>query len=78
MQRDLTGLRQGITADDAGAGIQRDARQCQNVSCELCGRAERRGGANLKKHIAALSAVDQINARIAGSGQIAPDFDDED
>src|SRR6202043_1028678 len=69
IQRDLTVSCQSSTADDAGIGIQRDARQREDVPYERCGRAERRGGANLKKHIAALSAVDQINARIAGSGQ---------
>ena len=78
IQRDRTVLCQSITAVYFSAGIQRDARQREDVPCERCARAERRGTADPEKHIAALSAVDQRNARTAGSGQRAPDVEDED
>ena len=47
-------------------------------SYERCGGAERRGAADPEKNIAALSAVDQLNARGAGGGQRAADIEDED
>ena len=67
-----------ITADYFSAGIKGDARQCENVPCERCACAKRRGTANPEKYIATLSTVDQQNARTAGSGQRASDVDDED
>jgi hypothetical protein len=44
---------------------------------ERRGRAERRGAADLEKHVAGLSAVDQRNGSPAGRGQRASDVDDE-
>src|SRR6202043_483052 len=78
IQRDRTVLCQSITADYFSAGIKGDARQCENIPCERCARAKRRGTANPEKYIAALSTVDQRDARTAGSGQRASDVDDED
>jgi len=64
------------TAANSSTVIQSDARQREEVHYERGGRAERRGTADPKKHIAALSAVDQRDARSVASGQRAHVFPD--
>ena len=78
IQRHRAVLRQSRAAGDVGAGVQRDARQRQDVSDKRGGGAERGRAADLPEHIGALTAADHVDSGAAGRDEGAADLEDED
>ena len=70
--------RQGSAARNIRAGIQGDACERENISCELSAGAESRRAPDLPKDAVALTAICKNNRRAACGRQRAPDLEKED
>ena len=71
-------FRQGSTTTNCCAGVQGDARDCEDVSEECRARTEGRIGADSPEQPGALSCIDQFHGRIRCGSQRAPDVEDEE
>ena len=76
IQRHCTISRQGTSATDACAGIQRDAGKRENISRERGGCTKRRGAADLPIYVRS-QTIGKNNSRAACSGERATYLKDE-
>ena len=72
-----TNSRQGSTGHNCCTSTQGDALVRENIPCERSGRSDSRGAADLPEHVAAVSAIDHGNRRVACRRERAPDLENE-